>query len=222
MPPARRPPLAGDPQVREIAVEPGPLLGDSPDRWHPSRGTGQPLQPANRVPGVGDRAQQDAARPQHPGAFAQYGSRGADVLQDARREDRVEAGRREWQRPPVGVELDPLGGGRGIGGRGLAQHVGRDVATGHPQPRASQMPGQFAGAAAEIKHPPSAWDVVPDRIGQLGQPTGEPAIRRVLGGPTARLGVKEQLYLLRVVQRLLSHDRPPLPRPGWWRASWPA
>ena len=135
--------------------------------------------------------------------------RRADVLQDACREDRVEAGCRERQRPPVGVELDPPGGGRGIGGRGLAQHVGRDVATGHPQPRASQMPGQFAGAAAEIKHPPSRGHVVPNRIGQLRQPTDEPAIRRVLGGPTARLGVKEQPYLLP------RGPAPAQPRPPW-------
>ena len=77
------------------------------------------------------------------------------------------------------------------------------------------MPGQFPGAAAEIKHPAPPWHVVIRRIGQLGQPTREPAIRRVFGGPTARLGIKEQLYLLHVVQRLLSHDRPALLRPRW-------
>ena len=137
-PHATRPPTAagGRSAGTRGSAQAGATPRRQPDWWHLSRGPDQPLQPANRVPGVGDRAQQDATRSQHPGAFAQHGSRRADVLQDARREDRVESGCRERQRPPVGVELDPPGGGRGIGGRGLAQHVGRDVATDHSQPRA--------------------------------------------------------------------------------------
>ena len=59
---------------------------------------------------VGHGAKQDPARPQHPGALGEHRARIGHVLKHARRDHRVQAARRERQRPPAGLEPDPADG----------------------------------------------------------------------------------------------------------------
>ena len=171
---------------------------------------------------------------EHPGALAQHGRRLRHVLKHARRDHRVEAAGRERKRAPPGVKPDPAHGLRPVSHLGLAEHLRRDVAAGHPvagaPPGAARAPRcRSRGRAVRRRRRPG-----PDGAGELCQPSGQRSVRRVLGWPAGRLCVEQRPYPVRVVRprpgRVAGRRsgypwlRPvPPPRlgswPAWWRAS---
>ena len=121
------------------------------------------------------------------------------VLKHARRYHRVEAAGRERERAPRGIKPDPAHALRLVSQLGLAEHLRCDVAAGHPVAGARQVPRQLTAAAAEIEQLAALADPVPDRLGELCQPSGQRPLRCVLGWPAGRLRVEEPPYPVRVV-----------------------
>ena len=197
---------------------PGSLNG-----WQQGDRSGGPFQPADRMGEVGNRAQHDAARPQHTGAFAQHGSGGADVLQDARRDNRVEAGRCERQCLPARLQRHPLGRAGGIGRGRLAQHVRPRCHSRSPaarrRPDAGPVPRYRSRDPARV--PRRGRGIRPRQESCASRPVSRPS-RRVFGGPAGRLGVEKRRTSSVWASAWSVMTARSSRRHGSWRASWPA